>query len=432
MDSLHIPTTALTLILIVFISFSAFFSASETALTGSNKLRLKNQAKGGSKKARKALRLLNHFDDALSTILIGNNVVNIATASLAAAVSTAAFGPSGLALATVFTTIVILIFGEVIPKSVASDAPEKYAMDCSGLLSVLVFLFTPLNFLFRLLKSAFNRCLRKKVSHKYATEDELLLMVDEVESGGGINKQDSQLIKSAIEFSDIRVREIMTPRVDMVAMDISEGKEEALKLFSGHGFSRLPVFKDDYSEIIGVLHAKDFFAAYLQDPHFDLKKQIKKAALVHQSTKISRVLKTLQEAKVEMAMVMDSYGTVRGLVTTEDIVEELVGEIWDEHDEVEENFRRIDDRTVEAAGGARVEDLFELMGLEADCDALTVSGWTMEELGAVPQEGDAFEYGGLLRATITDWKTIPSAAGWWIPWKPSPRKGIPLTAGTSM
>ena len=270
MDDLQIPTSALTLILIVFISLSAFFSASETALTGSNKLRLKNQAKSGSKKARKALRLLDHFDDALSTILIGNNVVNIATASLAAAVSTAAFGPSGLALATVFTTIVILIFGEIIPKSVASDAPEKYAMDCSGLLSVLVVLFAPLNFLFRLLKSAFNRAMRKKVSHRFATEDELLLMVDEVEHGGSINKQDSLLIKSAIEFSDIRVREIMTPRVDMVAMDISEGSEEALKLFGSHGFSRLPVFKDDYSEIVGILHAKDFLAAYLQDPHCSL------------------------------------------------------------------------------------------------------------------------------------------------------------------
>ena len=282
MDTFEIPTAALTLILVIFISFSSFFSAAETALTGANKLRLKNLAKGGNTRARKALQLLNHFDDALSTILIGNNVVNIATASLAAAVSTAAFGPSGLALATVVTTIIILIFGEILPKSAASDAPEYYSMKTAGLLRILVVLFTPLNFLFRQLKQLAARLLGKKNSRKPATEDELLLMVDEVESGGGINNQDSLLIKSAIEFSDIRVREIMTPRVDMVAMDISEGTPEALKLFRSHGFSRLPVFKDDYGEIIGVLHAKDFFAAYLQNPQFNLKTVIKKAALVHQ------------------------------------------------------------------------------------------------------------------------------------------------------
>lgn len=281
-------------------------------------------------------------------------------------------------------------------------------MDCSGLLSVLVFLFTPLNFLFRLLKSAFNRCLRKKVSHKYATEDELLLMVDEVESGGGINKQDSQLIKSAIEFSDIRVREIMTPRVDMVAMDISEGKEEALKLFSGHGFSRLPVFKDDYSEIIGVLHAKDFFAAYLQDPHFDLKKQIKKAALVHQSTKISRVLKTLQEAKVEMAMVMDSYGTVRGLVTTEDIVEELVGEIWDEHDKAVSSFRKLGKNRYlvscsSNSQNANLFDLFKYLDLDIDDYGLennSISGWVVDTLETIPKKGDTFDCRNL-HVTVT-------------------------------
>lgn len=408
MDDLQIPTSALTLILIVFISLSAFFSASETALTGSNKLRLKNQAKSGSKKARKALRLLDHFDDALSTILIGNNVVNIATASLAAAVSTAAFGPSGLALATVFTTIVILIFGEIIPKSVASDAPEKYAMDCSGLLSVLVVLFAPLNFLFRIMKNLFNRCLRKKISHRFATEDELLLMVDEVEHGGGINKQDSLLIKSAIEFSDIRVREIMTPRVDMVAMDISEGSEEALKLFGSHGFSRLPVFKDDYSEIVGILHAKDFLAAYLQDPHCSLEKLIKKAALVHQSTKISRVLKTLQEAKVEMAMVMDSYGTVRGLVTTEDIVEELVGEIWDEHDKAVSSFRKLGKNRYlvscsSNSQNANLFDLFKYLDLDIDDYGLennSISGWVVDTLETIPKKGDTFDCRNL-HVTVT-------------------------------
>lgn len=410
MDEFHIPTPLLTGILFVFICFSAFFSATETALTGCNKLRLKNLAKGQTKKARRAARvlsLLDRFDDALSTILIGNNIVNIATASLAAAVSTAYFGPSGLALATVVTTIVILIFGEILPKSAANDYPESFAMACGGFLRILVFLFMPLNFLFRLLKTGFSKFLSGK-GDTAATEDELLLMVDEVESGGAINKQDSRLIKSAIEFSDIRVREIMTPRVDMAAMDVSEGPEKALQLFRNNGFSRLPVFKDDYTEIIGVLHAKDFYAHYLQDPHFPLVDAVKKVAVVHQSTKISRVMKTLQEAKVEMAMVMDSYGTVKGLVTTEDIVEELVGEIWDEHDKVVSSFRRLGKNRYliscsSNSQNANLFDMFKYLDLDIGDYGLennSISGWVIDTLETIPKKGDSFDCKNL-HVTVT-------------------------------
>ena len=407
MEEFNIPTTLLTGILIVFISLSAYFSATETALTSCNKLRLKNLAKDGNRRAKTVLKLLDKFDNALSTILIGNNIVNIATASLAAACSTAYFGPSGLALATVVTTIVILIFGEILPKSAAKDYPEKFAMSTAGLLRILVFLFTPLNYLFQLLKTAFSHLLSKKAAHG-ATEGELLLMVDEVASGGSINKQDSQLIKSAIEFSDIRVREIMTPRVDMMAMDISEGNQKALKIFSDYGFSRIPVFKDDYSEIIGILHAKDFFSGYIKNPHFRLEERLKKAAFVHQSTKISRVMKTLQEAKIEMAMVMDSYGTVKGLVTTEDIVEELVGEIWDEHDKVISSFHRIGKNRYmiscsSNSQNANLFDLFKYLDLDITDYGLennSISGWVVDTLETIPQKGDSFDCKNL-HVTVT-------------------------------
>lgn len=398
MADFHMPTGLLTLILILFISLSAFFSAAETALTGCNKLRLKNMAKEGNKRAKTVLGLLNNFDSVLSTILIGNNVVNIATASLATAVSTQYFGASGLALATVVTTIVILICGEILPKSAANDLPEAFAMRCATPLRVLVFLFTPLNYLFSLLKTAFSRFLTKKVN-KGATEDELLMMVDEVENGGAINKQDSKLIKSAIEFSDIRVKEIMTPRVDMVDMELSEGPKKAMELFSKHGFSRIPVFEDDYSEVIGILHAKDFYAAYLKSPQFDLRKCIKKAAFVHQSTKISRVMKTLQDEKIEMAIVMDSYGTVSGLVTTEDIVEELVGEIWDEHDKAIPAFRKVGKNQVlvscsSNSQNANLFDLFKFLDLDIDDYGLendSISGWVIDTLGDIPHKGDTFD-----------------------------------------
>ncbi len=410
LETFHIPGGILVVVLIFFISFSAFFSASETALTGCNKLRLKNLARTGHRRAGTVLHLLGHFDKTLTAILIGNNVVNIATASLAAAVCTAYMGASGLALATVITTIIILIFGEIIPKDVAKDQPEKYAMACSRLLSFLVVILTPLTILFGLIKGLMGHFGSKKLPRS-ATEEELMLMVDEVENGGDIKKEDSLRIKSAIEFSDIRVREIMTPRVDIRAIDISEGNKAALAIFSTQGFSRLPVFKDDYCEIIGVLHARDFYAAYLKDPNFDLRTVLKKVVFVHTSTKIGLVMQSLQKAKVEMAIVVDSYGTIDGLVTTEDIVEELVGEIWDEHDLMVSSFRKIAQNTYlvncDSNGqNANLFDLFKYLDLdntEYGLENNSISGWVIDSLGRIPEKGASFDCKNLhITVTKTD------------------------------
>lgn len=407
MENLEIPSGILALILVLFIFFSAFFSAAETALTGSNKLRLKNIARTGDKRASIVMKLLDSFDRTLTTILIGNNVVNIAAASLAAAVSTAYMGASGLALATVLTTVIILIFGEIIPKDLAKDQPEKYAMKSARLLSVLVLLFIPFTFLFRIVKKAMGRY-ASKMPPRSATEEELMLMVDEVETGGFIKKADSLRIKSAIEFSDIRVREIMTPRVDIEAIDISEGNKAALAIFSTKEFSRLPVFKDDYSEIIGAVHARDFYASYLKDPDFDLKTILKPVVFVHTSTKIGLVIQNLQKAKVEMAIVVDSYGTIDGLVTTEDIVEELVGEIWDEHDRMTSSFRKIAQHTYlvncDSNGqNANLFDLFRYLDLDNAVYGLennSISGWVIERLGEIPEKGASFDEKNL-HVTVT-------------------------------
>lgn len=388
---------SLIICLIILILLSGFFSAAETALTSCSKLRLKKLAKNGNHRASKVLKLTDSFDETLSTILIGNNIVNIAAASISAAVFTAYFGASGLALATLVTTIVVLVFGEILPKSAAKDLPEKFSMTCAPLLSVLVVLLTPLNFLFKLLKAALSKVIKSNAS-RGLTEDELLLMVDEVENDGAINKQDSELIKSAIEFSDIRVREIMTPRVDMVSVDIADGNKEALNTFTSHGFSRLPVYKDDDKEIIGIIHAKDFFTAYINNPDFKLERIVKNIAYVHSSTKISLVMKTLQDTKVEMAIVLDSYGTARGLVTTEDIVEELVGEIWDEHDKVISSFHKIGQNKYLISCNSNLQnsslhDLFKYLQLDIDQYGLentSISGWVVETLGDIPHKGDDF------------------------------------------
>jgi len=271
MNFLLVSLRTLTLILLVLIVLSAFFSASETALTSCSKLRLKKLAKNGNERANKVLKLIDSYDETLSTILIGNNIVNIAAASISAAVCTAYFGAEGLAAATIITAIVVIIFGELLPKSAAKDLPEKFALFCAPLLSFLVLILTPLNFFFKTAKAFLTKVLKRNNS-RGLTEDELLLMVDEVENDGAINKEDSELIKSAIEFSDIRVREIMTPRVDAVTIDLAEGNQEALKTFVSHGFSRLPVYKEDDDKMIGIIHAKDFFTAYINNPDFKLER----------------------------------------------------------------------------------------------------------------------------------------------------------------
>ncbi len=388
----------LTIVLIVLVLLSAFFSASETALTGSQKLRLKKLAKNGNKKAEKALKLIGRYDDTLTTILIGNNIVNILAASLAAAACTAYFGASGLAVATIGSTVTILFCGEILPKSAAKDYPEKIAMQVSPLLYVLTIILTPVNLLVKLIKISFNKFLHTKAATG-PTEDELMLMVDEVQKDGAINKDDSELIKSAIEFSDIRVREIMTPRVDFVSIDLAAGNEEALHTVAMHGFSRFPVYKEDDKEIIGMIHAKDFFTAYVNNPDFKLERIVKNIAYVHSSTKISLVMKSLQDQKVEMAMVLDSYGTVRGLVTTEDIVEELVGEIWDEHDKVVASFHKIGkDKYLVSCNSnlqnANLLDLFKYLDLDFSqygLDNTSISGWVVDTLGDIPHKGDSFD-----------------------------------------
>lgn len=398
MNFLLVSLRTLTLILLVLIVLSAFFSASETALTSCSKLRLKKLAKNGNERANKVLKLIDSYDETLSTILIGNNIVNIAAASISAAVCTAYFGAEGLAAATIITAIVVIIFGELLPKSAAKDLPEKFALFCAPLLSFLVLILTPLNFFFKTAKAFLTKVLKRNTS-RGLTEDELLLMVDEVENDGAINKEDSELIKSAIEFSDIRVREIMTPRVDAVTIDIADGNQEALKTFVSHGFSRLPVYKEDDDKMIGIIHAKDFFTAYINNPDFKLERIVKDIAYVHSSTKISLVMKTLQDQKVEMAMVVDSYGTIRGLVTTEDIVEELVGEIWDEHDKVISAFHKVgkDKYLVSCNSNLQnpsLNDLFKYLELDIDRYGLennSISGWVVETLGDIPHKGDSFD-----------------------------------------
>jgi CBS domain containing-hemolysin-like protein len=389
-------------ILFILLCGSAFYSASETALSTVNKIRIKHLARNGNKKAQGILKLLEHFDEVLSTILVGNNIVNIATASIATLLCIKLFGDEGsVSIATAITTVVVIVFGEISPKSLAKEYSEPFLLAVHKLLWWNTMLFTPLNYLFKKLKNFISgKISGNKTSRPSITEAELKVMVDEVENEGTISEEESDLIKSAIEFNDIRVKEIFTPRVDMVACSVTNSNAEIYRLFTTNHFTRIPVYDAEENNIIGLLHAKDFYNSYLKDPKFNIKTILKNVAYVHRSTKISLLLKNLQHNKLQMAAVIDSYGSVSGIITIEDIMEELVGEIWDEHDEAVSVFHKLGNNRYlvscdSNSRNASLRDLFEYMQMDFDLYNLenqSISGWVVESLGEVPKKGDTFAY----------------------------------------
>ena len=390
------------IVLIFFLSCSAFYSASETALSTVNKIRMKHLARNGNKDAAGILKLLDHFDEVLSTILVGNNIVNIGTASIATLLCIKMVGDEGgVTVATAITTIVILVVGEISPKNLAKEYSEQLLLSTHKLLWWNTLLFTPINYIFKKLKDFISRKISgNKAAKPTITEAELKVMVDEVENEGTISEDESDLIKSAIEFSDIRVKEILTPRVDMVACNVNNSNAEIYRLFATNHFTRIPVYDAEENNIIGLIHSRDFHTLYLKDPKFNLKTILKNVAYVHRSTKISLLLKNLQRNKLQMAAVIDSYGNVAGIVTIEDILEELVGEIWDEHDEAVSVFHKLgNDRFLVSCGSnsrnASLRDLFEYIRLDFDrydLENQSISGWVVESLGEVPKKGDTFTY----------------------------------------
>ena len=390
------------IILVIFLCGSAFYSASETALSTVNKIRLKNMARTGNEDAAGILKLLEHFDEVLSTILVGNNIVNIGTASIATMLCIRLMGNgNSVTIATAVTTVVILIVGEISPKSLAKEYAEPFLLSIHKLLWWNTKLFTPLNFIFKKLKDCLSRTISGKNPVKpVITEAELKVMVDEVENEGTISEAESDLIKSAIEFNDIRVKEILTPRVDMVACSITNSNAEIYRLFTTNNFTRLPVYDAEENNIIGLLHSKDFYNSYFKNPKFNLKTILKNIAYVHRSTKISLLLKNLQHNKLQMAAVIDSYGSVVGIVTIEDILEELVGEIWDEHDDDVSVFHKLGNNKYlvscdSNSQNASLRDLFEYIKLDFDLYNLenqSINGWVVDSFGEIPKKGDSFTY----------------------------------------
>ena len=368
-------STGLIIALIVLIVLSAYFSATETAFSSLSRIRLKNLADNGNKRAKLAYKLVDNYDELISSVLVGNNIVNISASSLATVLFIKAFGDNGPTVSTIAMTIIVLIFGEVTPKSIAKEAPEAFAMFSAPIINVLIYVFKPINVCLVGIKKLVKKFV--KVSNdRTISESELLTIVEEAEHDGGINENESELIHNVIEFDDLEAIDIMTPRVDVEAVDKTSTVQEIADLFTETGFSRLPV----YEETIDGNAVKQI---------------IKPVEFIPPSMKISALLKLLQQNKSHLAVIVDEFGGTEGIVTLEDIIEELVGEIWDEHDEVVEAFQKVSDNEYLVDCSTNLDELLEYFHLKSDSEASTINGWVIEQLDRIPEKGDCFDFENL-------------------------------------
>lgn len=383
--------------LIVLIILSAFFSASETAYASVNKIRLKNYADEGNKRAKTALYIAENFDNALSTILIGNNVVNITATSMATILFTNLFGASGAAIATVVMTIIVLIFGEILPKSYAKQNSEKIALWESSILLLLMKLSSPIVWVFIKIKTIFTSS-KSSETVPSMTEQELKYIIETIEEEGVLHEQESELIQSALAFDEITVQEILIPRVDMVAFSVDQDVEEIKERIIREKFSRIPVYEKSIDKIIGTLGARTFFENIITNKNLSIKEMLIDCLFVHKTMRISALLSEFKRRKLHIAIVKDDFGGTMGMVTMEDILEQLVGDIWDEHDEVIHEICKISDTMFEVSGDANIYEMFAYIGIEDrtfDSDYNTLSGWAFEVLEHIPQVGENFAYKNL-------------------------------------
>lgn len=385
----------MAIIIVILIACSAFFSASETALTSANRIRLKSKAENGSNGAKMALKLLDKYDKVITTILIGNNIVNIAASSLATVFFTTLAGAdNGPLLATVVLTVVVLIFGEVMPKSIAKDHSEGLTIGTSGIITFLTFIFTPLSLFFTGLKKLVSLIFGKGGKEVTVTEQELLAIIDEIEDEGVLEEQERDLVKSALVFDETMVDEIITHRVDITAVDINEDYETVKELFISEEYSRLPVYEGSVDKIVGFISQKDFFKRYLTRKDGEsimLRDIVQDILFVPHLMKISDIMKQMQKDKIHMAVVLDQYGGTLGIVTLEDILEQLVGDIWDENDEIVSPVTFISDTVFHVNGDVSLNDFRRYWhnrtgeNPSIDSNAKTVGGWILELFGKIPE-----------------------------------------------
>ncbi len=385
--------TTYTVVMAVLILFSAYFSATETAFSSMNRTRLRTLADKGSRSAERALKLADQYDKLISAILIGNNIVNIATASIGTVLFVSIYGDLGATISTVVVTIVVLIFGEITPKSIAKDCPEKFAMFSAPFMRLLMWLFVPLTILFSGWKKLIAKVLHLQPNEKMSQE-ELLTLVEEVQQSGSIDEEESELLHNAIEFSDCAAEDILTHRVDLEAVSVEDSKERIASSFTQSRYSRLLVYNGTIDNIVGVIHQKDFYTGTGVTER-KVEDILSPVMYVNEQAKIKDILPQMQKEKVHVAVVLDEFGGTYGIITMEDILEELVGEIWDEHDEVTEVFQKLENDRFRVDASVDMDDFFEFFQLRVETESATLGSWVVEMLNRVPREGDAFHCGSV-------------------------------------
>lgn len=388
MDDGHSIGTILIMLLLVVLS--AGFSAAETAFTSLNKNRLKVMEKQGNRRAKQALKLFDKYSSLLSTVLVGNNIVNITLAGMSTLLFIEFMGPKGSTVSTIVITIIVLVFCEVSPKSFAKERAESVALALTPALIFLNKLFYPINWLFEKWKLLLSRKIKHETLPLGTTDDEILSILDEATDQGSIDSIESDLIRNAIEFNDRRISDILVPRTQIKAINRDASIEEITEVFMESEFSRLPVYDENLDDIIGVLHYKDFMS-HVRIQHESVIDNIQPVLFVAPGRRIHDVLQTLQKNKRHIAIVTDEYGGTMGLITMEDILEELVGEIFDETDEVDELISKIDEKTYIVSTSVELDDFFDYFGIVEESDSNTLSGWINEKLNAIPKVGDRFE-----------------------------------------
>lgn len=375
----------------ILVIFSAYFSATETAFTSLNRIRIKNLANDGSHKAKQVMDLSEKYDSLLSTILVGNNIVNITMSSIATLLFIELYPVYGATISTAVITVVVLVFGEISPKSLAKESPEKFAMFSAPFIKFFMLLLAPVNWIFGLWKKLLAKLFNADGINPI-TEDELLTIVEEAETEGGIDEDQSELIQNAIEFNELEAWDVLTPRVDIKAIEIDEEQDEIARLFVTTGFSRLPVYEDDLDNIVGVLNQKDFHN-YIKGTGKSISEYVKPVIFVAGSMKIAQLLKRLQTVKTHIAIIVDEYGGTYGLVTMEDIIEELVGEIYDEYDAVAtQDIVQQQDGSYRVLCATNIDKMFDFFDVEEEVDATTVNGWVVLQIDKLPDVGDHFVY----------------------------------------
>ncbi len=400
----HIPTL---IAMVILVAFSGFFSASETAFTSLNQIRVKLLAEDGSKRAKLVLKLADQYDTLLSSILVGNNIVNITLSTIATVLFMSLFVKNGATISTVITTAVVLVFGEISPKMLAKASPERFAFAVAPLLQLIIWILTPVNLIFNLWRKLLGVIFRLKPDTGY-TEEDLLTIVEEAAQEGGIDDEESELIRSAIEFNDLEAIDIFTPRVNITGIEKGTPLDKIGDIFLESGFSRLPVYEDTIDNIVGVLHHQDYYRL-LARSEGDLDAVLSAPVFITRNSKVSDLLKLFQKTKSHMAVIADEFGGTVGIVTMEDVLEELVGEIYDEHDEVVQEITPLGENRYRILCASDIDKMLELFDMEEDEEstATSVGGWVLEQCSQIPSEGDTFTADGLhVLVTKTDMRRV--------------------------